>query len=315
MSNEVEHRSDTKEATPLTTFQFHNFEVDQSKCQSYSITFKPAALEVVSADSSVTTSSNLTDTTDESNKKRTRVDFESRSNTKETFNVMESASRPLSQSKGVFEKSLKSDPICVVDKNPEIYVKSVLESHLGFHLMIRPTLKLSSQLQPSVTSQSTFFPPITEDCLNGYDMDIVSAVRDEDISTLRALHSTGRTMSCSNRFGESLLHMACRRGFTSIVKFLVEEAGVAIRITDDCGRTPLHDALWNRDCQFEIFDVLVNIDPALLLVSDKRGHTPFAYARKEKWETWINHIKGMKGDLVDSLDLNTMELFRARNVT
>ena len=161
--------------------------------------------------------------------------------------VKESASLPLSKSKGVCEKSLISDPICVVDKNPEIYVKSLLESHLGFHSTIRPTLELSSQLQPSATSQSAFFPPITEDCLNGYDIDIVSAVRNEDMSTLRALHSTGRTMLCSNRFGESLLHMACRRGFTSIVKFLVEEAGVAIRITDDCGRTQLYDALWNRD--------------------------------------------------------------------
>jgi len=141
-------------------------------------------------------------------------------------------------------------------------------------------------------------------------MEILNAVRDQNLNTLRELHSAGRSMSCSNRFGESLLHMACKRGFTSVVKFLVEEAGVGIRITDDCGRTPLHDTLWNRDCQFEIFDALVRRDPALLLVSDKRGDTPFAYARKEHWGSWIEHLHGMKDELKTSLDYDVMELFR-----
>merc|ERR1711966_62011 len=84
-------------------------------------------------------------------------------------------------------------------------------------------------------------------------------------------------------FGESLMHMACRRGYGDIVSFFLNEGGVNVRIRDDCGRTPLHDACWHRKCQYEIVDSIVRLDPSLLCISDKRGHTPFAYARREDW--------------------------------
>jgi hypothetical protein len=35
----------------------------------------------------------------------------------------------------------------------------------------------------------------------------------------------GELFQAANEFGESLLHMACRRGFLDVVKFLVDEAG------------------------------------------------------------------------------------------
>lgn len=310
MSNEVEHCLQTKKNTSLTSFPFQTFDNGQTTYRSYDLSFKLPTTKVVSESSRAIPNMSSAATTNESNKKRTRAEFECDNHKKSvTKSAVKASAFPLtSESKNICEKSFKFKSSCAIDKNPETYVKNIFESHLGFQLNVRPTLELSSQ--PSVTSQSTFFPPITEENINGYDINIVTATRDEDISTLRALHSTGHCMSCCNRFGESLLHMACRRGFTSIVKFLVEEAGVPIRITDDCGRTPLHDALWNRECQFEIFNALVRIDPALLFVSDKRGHTPFAYARKDKWENWITHIKSIKGELIDSLDLSTMELFR-----
>jgi len=80
--------------------------------------------------------------------------------------------------------------------------------------------------------------------------------------------------------------MACRRGFTEIARFLIHEAGVSVRVADDFGRTPLHDALWNRDPKFELVHLLIEEDPDLLLVCDKRGSTPFAYARREHWQSW-----------------------------
>jgi len=198
------------------------------------------------------------------------------------------------------------------DMDPETYVQQLFETFLGFALAIRPTLDLSTQTNTLPNEQ--FFPALTDDNLIGYEIDVITAVREEDLNTIRTLYQSGRTMSCSNRFGESLIHMACRRGFTSIVKFLVEEANVPIRITDDCGRTPLHDTLWNRDCKYEIFDMLVTRDPALLLVSDKRGHTPFAYARKEHWGNWLGHLFDLKDGLKESLDSNVMELFRKESL-
>jgi len=311
-TNQSEHKCETKYETAHTLLPYPVFENAQSTSTSYGFTFKSAPVKVLSENSVGVTITSVTATIDESKKKRARTEFEwheqkisvFNSATQEIVDVKPSPSPLLSDRKKIVEKLIS----CTIDKNPEIYLKRLFESFLGFRIAVRPTLELSSQ--PIDTSQCSFFPPLTEENLNGYSIDVVSAIRDEDISTLQALHSSGRSLSCCNRFGESILHMACRRGFTSIVKFLVEETGVSVRITDDCGRTPLHDALWNRDCKFEIFNILVKIDPALLFVSDKRGHTPFAYARKDKWDNWIRHINSIKGELMDSLDCNVMELFR-----
>jgi len=258
-------------------------------------------LDTVSLSSAETTCISSTLDSQGRGRKRSRVDTEEPVN--ENIVVGEASNQliPPTRLEPIMKRPKK-------DMDPETYVQQLFETFLGFALAIRPTLDLSAQ--SNTTPSEQFFPALTEDNLNGYEMDVITAVREEDLNTLRAIHQSGRTMSCSNRFGESLIHMACRRGFTSIVKFLVEEANVPIRITDDCGRTPLHDTLWNRDCKYDIFDILVKRDPALLLVSDKRGHTPFAYARKEHWSNWLVHLFDQKDELKESLDSDVMELFR-----
>jgi len=70
------------------------------------------------------------------------------------------------------------------------------------------------------------------------------AARSEDLQALKTLHEQGKSLQCSNRFGESIIHIICRRGRDDILKFLVSEAGVTLRLRDDLGRTPLHDAAW-----------------------------------------------------------------------
>lgn len=180
-------------------------------------------------------------------------------------------------SPSVFSPTIPPSPHnCTDDMSPDAYFHIIFESRLGFIPKLRPTLSF----------EAGFFPEITEENLAAYDMDVVRATRDEDISTLRCFHSDGRPLRCCNRFGESLLHMACRRGFTDMVKFFVEEAGLSVRVTDDCGRTPMHDALWCKDIKFHIVDLLLRTDPVLLLITDKRGSTPFAYARREYWGVW-----------------------------
>jgi hypothetical protein len=130
--------------------------------------------------------------------------------------------------------------------SPDAYIQKLFHSMLGYKPTPRPTLELSSL--PYNSTRQPFIAPITEEHMANYDLDVVSATRENNLSLLQELFSQGRSLSCCNRYGESLLHMACRRGFEEIVTFLTQGAGVEIRITDDCGRTPLHDALWNRDC-------------------------------------------------------------------
>jgi hypothetical protein len=72
--------------------------------------------------------------------------------------------------------------------------------------------------------------------VGGYKGDIVSAVRENDVDALRAMHKAGRCMSACNRYGESIIHMACRRGNGQALAFLMR-CGAKVGVTDDFGRT------------------------------------------------------------------------------
>ena len=208
---------------------------------------------------------------------------------------------------------------CPDDVTPDAYIQMLLESFVGFKPKIRPTLELTSvtlQQQKNKSDGvinsdcSPFIPTPSEDDFADYSIEVVSATRDNDMSKLRELHTSGHSLYCCNRFGESLLHMACRRGFTSMVKFLIEDANVTIRRSDDCGRTPFHDALWNRECQYDIVEMLVFRDPSLLLTCDKNGHTPFAFARREHWHLWRQFLWDRRNHIREAVDKDVMTLFR-----
>ena len=75
--------------------------------------------------------------------------------------------------------------------------------------------------------------------------EMVDAIRSNDVDALRKLHSDGTNLQCANKFGESLIHLACRRSHRDVVSFLIDEAGVSLRVRDDFGRTPFHDGKLN----------------------------------------------------------------------
>jgi len=139
--------------------------------------------------------------------------------------------------------------------------------------------------------QENFFHEVTPEQIAAYDKQVIDAVRSEDVDELRKMAKIeGRNLRCCNKFGESILHMACRRGSTEVVKFLLCEAGVSTRVRDDYGRTPLHDACWTREPQFELVSLIIESCPELLSVSDKRGHTPLSYVRRDHWDAWIKFL-------------------------
>ena len=131
----------------------------------------------------------------------------------------------------------------------------------------------------------SFLKP-TEEMIEAYKMETVAALRKHDVEKLRELHKSGIALQCCNRFGESLIHMACRRGETEIVRFLVQEAKVSLLVRDDYGRTPLHDACWTPKPKFELVEFIVSEAPELLCVKDVRGHAPLNYIRKEDYAVW-----------------------------
>ena len=160
---------------------------------------------------------------------------------------------------------------------------------------IEPAVFLESIVQQgrnSLTIPNDFFVHPQEEHFQSYGADLIAAVRSQDTDALRDLHRSGRTLFASNKFGESLLHMACRRGFTEVVEFLIHEADVPLRVRDDYGRTPLHDAAWTVEPNFDLIEILIAEEPLLMFIKDKRGHSPLEYVRNEHWREWNIFLKG-----------------------
>jgi ankyrin repeat protein len=140
-------------------------------------------------------------------------------------------------------------------------------------------------------SPKSFVKPDEED-IAAYDMEAVRAVRSCNVEKLKQMFAEGKNINACNQFGESLLHMACRRGDLQMVSFMVREAKVRVDIRDDFGRNPFHDACWTSTPNLDVMDVLIEVaDPFMMLSEDVRGSSPFDYARREHFAKWVKYIE------------------------
>uniref|UniRef100_A0A7S2A163 Uncharacterized protein n=1 Tax=Ditylum brightwellii TaxID=49249 RepID=A0A7S2A163_9STRA len=126
-----------------------------------------------------------------------------------------------------------------------------------------------------------------------YGTKIVQAVRSSDDSLLRRFLQFGLSRNPCNAFGESLLHMVCRRGNYKLLK-LLSDFGCYIQVSDDFGRTPLHDACWTTEPDFDCVDLILNVDVRLLHIVDCRGAAPLAYVKRDNWGKWIEYFNRTK---------------------
>ena len=140
--------------------------------------------------------------------------------------------------------------------------------------------------------ESDFFIDPTDEHYSAYSTELIRAIREQDFDVLKDTLSRGKTLFACNRYGESLLHMACRRGFSDLVEFLLYEGNVPLRIRDDYGRTAMHDACWTVEPNFELIETLITEEPLLLFIKDKRGHLPLEYVRSNHWHKWNDFLKG-----------------------
>ena len=135
-----------------------------------------------------------------------------------------------------------------------------------------------------------FRVPPSEARLDAFTNEKVDAVRNNDVETLRRLHLQGQSLDACSKNGESLLHLACRRGNIETVQFLV--LVVSATIQDEMGRTVLHDVCWRPRPDPALFMVVFHAVPrSFLLTPDARGHTCFDYCRKPEWPLWIAFLK------------------------
>lgn len=180
-------------------------------------------------------------------------------------------------------------------KNPKNN-KAPSESPHAFLMKCLSEMGVKTSVQRFDVVNSLFEEPKKNE-IDAYGFEALDAVRQRNIEKLKEFHKQGRPLKCSNRFGESILHLACRKGFADVVEFLVKEAEVPVWVKDDFGRSPLSDACWTVKPNFELMDILIEKAPDLLLVSDARGHTPLAYVRREHWEIWTKYLKSKSEDL------------------
>jgi hypothetical protein len=159
----------------------------------------------------------------------------------------------------------------------------------------------NSVMKPATPAPKVFTKPSAED-MAAYDLEVVKTVRSKNLEKLRVLYQDGKSLNACNQFGESLLHMACRRGDLPIVTFLIREAKVRIDIRDDFGRNPFHDACWTPVPNHDVMDVLMEAaEPGMLVAEDVRGSTPFDYARRDHHAIWIEFLESRKKVLIQKI--------------
>jgi hypothetical protein len=133
---------------------------------------------------------------DESSPKKARK----HSSTDELVDIRESL-KSEEQDEKIIDLTTLPDP--KVDCNPDDYLRQLVHSLYNIEPKVKKAIDLGD-----------YFPEITDEQVAAYDILVVSACRENDVDRLKALHAEKcMSVSCCNRFGESLLHMACRRGF------------------------------------------------------------------------------------------------------
>mmetsp|Transcript_3886 Transcript_3886/g.8328 ORF Transcript_3886/g.8328 Transcript_3886/m.8328 type:complete len:408 (-) Transcript_3886:189-1412(-) len=184
------------------------------------------------------------------------------------------------------KKTISSPPTPKPEPKPEPeytiqeYFDSLLTER-GYDIKLYDTLK-TGYSNPSTPLQMASYGPR-----------MVQIIKSSDDRALRDTLNVGLSPNPCNQFGESLLHMICRRGDVSLLNVMIE-AGTSLQVCDDYGRTPLHDAFWAARPSYEVVSIILKRDPGLFFMKDRRGALPLSYVHKDHkndWCTWFDeHI-------------------------
>jgi hypothetical protein len=134
------------------------------------------------------------------------------------------------------------------------------------------------------------FLGVTDERVMAHSKEMTDAARSVDMRLFKQFLKEGRNLQACNKFGESLVHIVCRRGSLEGLSFLIEKARVSLMVRDDFGRNPLHDAAWTDKPSFELIKFILTEAPCLLFAKDARGSTPMAYIPRPRWEEWSNFL-------------------------
>jgi hypothetical protein len=126
-----------------------------------------------------------------------------------------------------------------------------------------------------------------------YSVHLVNLVRQDNVHDFERIIQAGVSPNPCNPYGESLVHMVCRRGAAPFLRVLLEN-GCDFRVSDDMGRTPAHDACWSSRPCFDVVRMILQQDPFLFQLTDCRGSTPLQYVPKKDWAAWLQFLECVK---------------------
>lgn len=162
-------------------------------------------------------------------------------------------------------------------KSPQQYLDSMLQSR-GY-----------SNHQYEALNSAYYNTPTTLQRAS-YQSRLIQAVSDTDGIKIRQMLASGLSPNPCNAFSESLVHAVCRRGLPELLQVFLQ-AGACVHISDDYGRTPMHDACWSAQPCFETIFTLLHQGPGMLHMQDARGSLPLAYVHKDHWPVWVTFLE------------------------
>jgi Ankyrin repeats (3 copies) len=152
----------------------------------------------------------------------------------------------------------------------------------------------STKRYPTLQSAYHNYPTKLQNA--SYDVHLINLVKKQHPDDTHKFHEiiqSGISPNPCNTYGESLVHMVCRRGNSHLLQIMLE-SGCSVQVSDDYGRTPLHDACWAAEPAFETVTLLLDHDTTLIQMLDCRGNLPLSYIRKDHWSQWIDFLHQKK---------------------
>lgn len=121
--------------------------------------------------------------------------------------------------------------------------------------------------------------------------ELAKIMRSQNLDKLRELWKSGVRMDYCNSQGETLVHIACQKASTKILRFLMKEAKVSVRVRSNLtGKNPLHELCWSPEFNREIAMMLLSDSPELLWAVDKRNFTGLDYVPRRSRQDWTGFL-------------------------
>eukprot|EP00797_Seminavis_robusta_P002271 Sro113_g055950.1 ANK (488) ;mRNA; f:21469-22932 len=191
----------------------------------------------------------------------------------------------------------------------------------------KPHARMKDWIPPAFWD--TYFDLITEQRIDAYTRPIVTAMRALDLTTIKQIVAEHgpQVMNACNRQGESLMHLAFRRGNVDIINYMLHDVKASLTVRDDWNKTPLHDLCWYTKTNLEnhgarawqciVLHVMQHA-PALFFARDRRGFLPLQYVPQECFGDWCKFLDDNNALLkwrIDYLDFQRIRFRLQKTLT